>query len=665
MADSPQSKSKRKKLPIGQVLLIGAAFLVGFIILGAAATIGWDYSNSVGFCSNLCHFVHPEEPAAYQDSYHASVKCTECHMGRLGTLQSIVVKASHFRHLPEVLFSHWSRPLLAKTMRPANESCEKCHYPPAFHGDRVATIAHFASDEQNTGERIYLLLKTGGGERSLGLGIGIHWHIENKVEYIAMDEEKQDIRWIRSTFPDGSVVEYSDSAQPLSADEISKAVVRTMDCVDCHNRVGHPFPSPDSAVDQAIDEGLISRDLPYVKERMVSLLSASYPTQEAAIAAVNGLAEAYSTEFPEVAATQAAAIAQAQQTAADLVTRVVFQDPTVTWRSFPDNGQHKDFPGCFRCHDGKHLSAAGDSVRLQCNICHSVPVTIGYADRPPQLPVGTVQEPASHSSTTFIADHRFLANDSCAECHGPVTFGADDSNFCANSACHGRAWPQVNLNAAFPHPIPLVGKHAQVWCFSCHQGVKKPVYLCSNCHQPPADHFTQNCADCHDPTDWVGSASALLAAPAITHPLAGREDCLVCHDPAGNVRPAPATHKDFTVTQCTICHKTSSVETAAPTATPAAAATPTPAPTVAPTNTAAPGSTAAPTAAATATTVTAATATTAAPSGVAGAPPIPHTLVGRDACMTCHDPAGNIKPAPADHAGRDVTLCVTCHTPPA
>jgi len=393
-----------------------------------------------------------------------------------------------------------------------------------------------------------------------------------------------------------------------------------MDCVDCHNRVGHPFPSPASAVDAALDQGQLSRDLPYAKDTMVALLSASYPSQEAAIAAVNNLAEQYAAKYPDVARTQGPAIEQAQQTAAELVRRLVFRDPTVTWRSFPDNGKHTDFPGCFRCHDGKHLSASGESVRLHCNICHSVPVTIGYSDRPPHLPVASEQEPDSHLSTTFMADHRFLANDSCAACHGPVTFGSDDSNFCANSACHGRAWPAVNLNAFPPHPIPLVGKHAQVWCFSCHQGVKKPVYECSNCHQPPAQHFTANCQNCHDPTGWKESAAALSAAPAITHPLAGRENCVTCHDPAGNIKPAPASHKGFDINQCTICHPVSS---AAPTAT-----SPT-------------------------------------PSGVVGARPISHTLAGRDACMACHDPAGNIKPAPADHKDRDVKLCVSCHTPPA
>ena len=107
----------------------------------------------------------PKRSAPYQDSFHANVKCTECHMGRTGTIRSILLKASHFRHLPEVIFDSYDRPLESETMRPANESCELCHWPPAFHGDTVREITRFQPDEENTQERTYLILKTGAGTR--------------------------------------------------------------------------------------------------------------------------------------------------------------------------------------------------------------------------------------------------------------------------------------------------------------------------------------------------------------------------------------------------------------------------------------------------------------------------------------------------------------------
>lgn len=175
---------------------------------------GWEYSNSTSFCTTVCHDVHPEEAVAYQDSYHARVPCVECYLGRLGMLQTLLFKSRDVKQIPLTLFRLYERPLEAKTLRPASESCELCHWPPAFHGDTVREIKHFEPDRDNTERRIYLLLKTGGGERSSGLGYGIHWHIENKVEYIATDGHKQDIRWVRATLPDGRTVEYDDVIDP-------------------------------------------------------------------------------------------------------------------------------------------------------------------------------------------------------------------------------------------------------------------------------------------------------------------------------------------------------------------------------------------------------------------------------------------------------------------
>jgi hypothetical protein len=406
VTESKENRSPKRRA-VRRTLLTGAAFIAGFIILGVIAIQVWDYSNSVGFCANTCHDVHPEEPASYEDFYHASVKCTECHMGRVNTIRGIILKAGHFRHLPEVIFHNYERPLESVTMRPANESCERCHWPPAFHGDTVREIKHFEPDQTNTEKRTYLILKTGAGTRPEGLGYGIHWHITNPVEYIATDERKQDIRWVRTTLPDGRTVEYNDVTDPLTAAEIASAEKHTMDCVDCHNRMGHPFDSPADLIDQALADGQLSTDLPYIKRRMLDLLSASYADQQEALQAVDQFKTQYSADFPQAAETQAAAIDQAQAMARDLITRLVFEEPGVTWQDFPDNGGHKDFVGCFRCHDGKHQSSDGESIRLHCNICHSIPLTVGASERTPELPVTTVSEPPSHLETNFIADHRF------------------------------------------------------------------------------------------------------------------------------------------------------------------------------------------------------------------------------------------------------------------
>ncbi|MFQ5857796.1 MAG: NapC/NirT family cytochrome c [Anaerolineae bacterium] len=610
-----------KNSAIRRALLIGAAFILGFIVLGVISIRVWEYSNSAAFCTNVCHDVHPEEQVAYQDSYHANVGCTECHLSRGGMLQNLPLKAGHLRHVPEMLLGQYGRPVEWGALRPASESCERCHWPPAFQGDMILEIRRFWPDEDNTEKRTYLVLKIGGGEKdelAVGMGYGIHWHALNTVEYIATDEHRQDIRWVRATLPDGQAVVYNDVTNPLSAEEIAGAEKRVMDCVDCHNRVGHPFPPPEHVIDDALAEGQLSRDLPFVKKEMLALLIPGYPSQEEALMAVESWEVQYRTTYPEAAASYAAEIEQAAEVAKELVTRLVFEKPGITWQSFIDDGGHKEFPGCFRCHDGKHLSPKGESVRLHCNICHSIPVTVDPGGSPPAVPAASLQEPASHLEVNFMADHRFQAGDDCTVCHGEVTFGDDDSSFCAISACHGQPWPSVDLDAAFPHPIELEGKHAEAWCHDCHEGVRKPEYQCANCHepvmephfgqvcedchtpegfgqvdltgfehpvplegahatldcmachaagqsltyecaachQPPEDHLEGTCDTCHTPQGWVESAASLVAQfPQIPHALDGRDDCLLCHDPAGQIKPAPGSHEDFVNEQCGLCHK--------------------------------------------------------------------------------------------------------------
>ncbi|NIV38162.1 MAG: cytochrome C, partial [Anaerolineae bacterium] len=158
-------------------------------------------------------------------------------------------------------------------------------------------IRHFLPDEQNTEEHTYLILRTGGGELERGLGYGIHWHIENPVEYIATDEFRQEIPWVRATFPDGRTVEYNDVTNPLSAEEIAAAETRVMDCVDCHNQMGHPFHSPERLADMALAEGQLSTDLPFAKKEMTALLSATYANQEEALAAVDSWAAQYQATY--------------------------------------------------------------------------------------------------------------------------------------------------------------------------------------------------------------------------------------------------------------------------------------------------------------------------------------------------------------------------------
>jgi hypothetical protein len=604
---------------LGGALLVGGVFLLGFFVLGIVGIQVWEYTNSVPFCTNVCHDVHPEEPIAHQDSYHAQVKCTECHMGRVSTLRAIGLKSSHVRHLSAMVFRRYDRPLESETMRPANESCERCHWSPAFYDSMAREIIRFLPDENNTERRTYLLLKTGAGTEDSGGGSGSHWHIANPLLYIAGDDQKQEILWVQTTRPDGQVVEYNDVLKPLSPEEIATAEKQVMDCVDCHNRIGHPFPSAETAIDQALAAGQLSSDLPFAKKEMLALLTANYTSQAEALAAAESFPVRYRETYPDVAEAYDAEIRQAAELAQKLLPRLVFEEPGVTWQSFFDNDGHRNSPGCFRCHDGKHVSSEGDTIRLQCNLCHSIPVTVATGGDPPNIPFVAQVEPASHEDSAFIRDHRFQANDACAECHGEVRLGHDDSSFCANSACHGQNWPMVDLDLVYSHPIRLEGEHAEVACHTCHKGVQEIAYECANCHEPlvqphygpecqdchtpggfelasagdwyhpmplegrheplgcaschdgyksldrecttchssPGDHLAGACGTCHTPVGWPESAAHIVAgASPIPHAISAGLDCTACHDPVGQSWPASSDHSAYSSEQCTVCHAT-------------------------------------------------------------------------------------------------------------
>jgi hypothetical protein len=44
----------------------------------------------------------------------------------------------------------------------------------------------------------------------------------------------------------------------------------------------------------------------------------------------------------------------------------------VNWKNFNDNIGHLYYPGCFRCHDGKHVSDEGKVLSKDCNVCHTI-----------------------------------------------------------------------------------------------------------------------------------------------------------------------------------------------------------------------------------------------------------------------------------------------------
>ena len=153
-----------------------------------------------------------------------------------------------------------------------------------------------------------------------------------------------------------------------------------MQCYDCHNRVGHQVQTPERAVDQAITEGLIPSDLPFVKKNAVEILKKEYASNSAAASAIPAdFASAYAASDAEVARARATDIAKTGGVLAQIHGRNVFPDLSVTWGMYPDNSSHQGSPGCFRCHDGDHVASTGETITNNCFRCHH-PAAVAETD---------------------------------------------------------------------------------------------------------------------------------------------------------------------------------------------------------------------------------------------------------------------------------------------
>ena len=214
---------------------------------------------------------------------------------------------------------------------------------------------------RRTETEVHLVLHTGVDTLRFTAGKNIHWHVNVPVRFVATDPLRQNIPWVEVTHPDGRTEVFQDVTQPLTAQQLAALTRREMDCLDCHNRVGHPFHNPEEVLDRAIADGRLDRSLLYLKFRALQMPEQGAADREEAERLVDAAREAYERDYPDIARSQSDALAGAaafiremRGFMLDLVTRTGFEDESVSWRSFPDNKGHKDFPGCFRCHNGQH-----------------------------------------------------------------------------------------------------------------------------------------------------------------------------------------------------------------------------------------------------------------------------------------------------------------------
>jgi len=350
-----------------RVLVTFIAGSILFLLLSAVGSYNaFHFTESVTFCGETCHAVMEPENVTHQHGPHARVSCVECHVGE-GVSWFVKSKISGSYQLYAVAFNKYPRPIPTpiSNLRPARDTCEKCHWPQKFAGNLDRTYDYFQSDASNAPYSIRLLLKIGGSDPKRGPVGGIHWHNlpGNKVEYVATDDARQTIPWVRVTEESGKVTVFKTKR---FTNDVVQMEIRTMDCMDCHNRPSHRYLSPEKAVNQALALSRIDPAIPWIKTNAMFVLTRKYAN---VTEATNNIAKVLTEQYPgDARAAQAIPVVQG------IYAENFFPEMKASWASYPDNVGHMIWPGCFRCHDGEHKTEDLKTVikANDCNTCHTI-----------------------------------------------------------------------------------------------------------------------------------------------------------------------------------------------------------------------------------------------------------------------------------------------------
>ena len=343
---------------------------VNVVIAGQLTYKAVTYMESVQFCGQTCHTVMQPEFTAYQNSPHSRVECVKCHIGP-GASWFVQSKLSGVRQVFAVALDSYHKPIEApvENLRPARETCEACHWPQKYGADRLRIITHYSDDEVTSPTRTVLLMRIGGGRG----GHGIHAaHLGEGVviRYGHSDRKRQEIPWVEYSKNGGTRKLYLAESAPADGKDLS---IRTMDCMDCHNRPSHSFETPEGAADRALVAGDIDTALPFVRKKSVEILKVQYKSRDEAAARIpEAFAAYYRESYPEVHAKRGAQIGKSAQAVLALWQRNVFPDMKIEWGTYIENIGHTNFPGCFRCHDESHETKEGQKIAQDCNSCHSL-----------------------------------------------------------------------------------------------------------------------------------------------------------------------------------------------------------------------------------------------------------------------------------------------------
>lgn len=398
------------------VIRISVITLVLLVATAMGSYQAFHYTESVKFCGTLCHNVMEPEYTAYQNSSHANVKCVECHVGE-GAGWYVKSKLSGLYQVYSVIFKKYARPIETPlhNLRPASETCERCHWPEKFYSQKLRNLRSYVADSGNTEWNTSLLMKIGPQYSAKGLSEGIHWHINKgiKIEYIAGTNDRESIPWVKYTdLKTGKVKIFMDEENPVDKKAMDSLEHRTMDCMDCHNRPSHKYLSAPNFIDNAMVSGKIPADIPFIKMAAMEALKVSYSTKDTAHMEIKKVILAYyKDEQPEAYAKNTQRINKAIPAILAEYDKNVFPFMQVEATRYLDHIGHLESDGCFRCHSDRHKTVTGEKISRNCDLCHSILA---------QGPTGKVQTVSLGNTMEFVHPTEIRGKWKtafCSECH--------------------------------------------------------------------------------------------------------------------------------------------------------------------------------------------------------------------------------------------------------
>jgi nitrate/TMAO reductase-like tetraheme cytochrome c subunit len=464
------------------VLFMLVAGLGSVLTIGSVVAIQW--TETAAFCGQ-CHTMEPELKA-YELSPHREVACVECHT-EPGVEGWVRAKVNGTRQLVQIVTGTFSTPIPPpdhSNLPPTSVTCLRCHdvAPLVAQGGPIKLVLHnrYNLDEDVTRDSIALVLRPFGFGGS-GDTRGVHWHIDSEVEYVPSDGRAQKIDYVSVTGEDGEPEEYIASSAVTMSNAVGPDIerlrdtgrLRRMDCIDCHNRVGHAIPDLGQAIDDQLDAGTVSRDLPFVKREATDRLAADYASDADADLAIEGLRTFYEQRYPLIASDRSEAIDTTIASLKTIYRLVATPEMRVSAATYPNNIGHQSAPGCFRCHDGAHYKVVAgaltaETIPSQCATCHTFP-QIGAIES--GVLIG--ERPDTHNDRLWVFGHKASVisadptGQSCAACH--------TRTYCEN--CHATSAVKVSHDSMVTGHATVIRQVGAASCAYCHQ----PAY-CAQCH---------------------------------------------------------------------------------------------------------------------------------------------------------------------------------------